>query len=219
MDQSATNRSILGLAEMLFAEEGVGRAAFEEPATKDRQGTSTIQCAFQAGTEEFRTALNQFAEEFRAVQGTTRASVSDPTTWILCLLREMTGVVQRHVGLLHLMTIGSFEAGTESAGLFCSQVQELLPQITSKLRNAIPLIEQDREIAAIFGPAVVCLMASHSLFKPLLEEMGAGPFETSFYRKYPEVIADLAMTGIIAVVFNAKLGKYGPCDVNDDNMQ
>jgi len=126
MNESAARSAILDAAEALLAEEGPAGIGFPELATKAGLGTAAIRLHFQSMAEVFREALDRLAGEFRRAQEVTPAGSCDPTTWMLSFLREMTGVIQRHIGLFHLLVTGPSRARSEYAGLLCTQVSDLL---------------------------------------------------------------------------------------------
>ncbi len=83
-----------------------------------------------------------------------------------------------------------------------------MESIGPDLENAMPLLNLDSQIEMVIGPAMFGAMTSHFIFKHVGESLGLAEFDDNFYIKYPAVIADMMVTGIMAVVLNAKQGKY-----------
>ena len=56
-------------------------------------------------------------------------------------------------------------------------------------------------------------LAAHFLMKSVLEQVGQVDFDEAYYRRLPEVLADLLSGGLLAVAAAERAGRYSAMDV------
>lgn len=198
---------LLCLAERLIAERGLQEIAIEDLAREAGLDTPSAQAFFPSHRRLLLEVVGFLLQEIRAAWEVGLQSSPHPTMQLLQAIHETARVFERRARILPVI-LQAVRQGDALDPTLKAQVQGLWELLVPSLHHAVPLIAGDPQIAAILGPALLCLMASHFLVRPLVERPGTHPFDTAFYAKYPHVIADMAVTGLIAVGFNAREGKY-----------
>ena len=198
-DEATTNskQRILDAAVRLFARKGYAGTGMRELAAEANVKLAAINYFFGCKLELLKAVLDEFFRRYAEVGEEALSGDDPPELKLRRFIRSAIGFFRENPCLLLIVLtefpydvpeIAEFKADRLRKLAEALRREELLPleKLTGK---PVPM--------KIIGPALTTIMASHFLLRPVLEKIPGVSFDEAFYERYPEVIADLFIYGLL----------------------
>jgi len=199
---------ILEAARELFSAKGYSAVGVRELAGNAGVNIAMISYYFGSKQGVLEELINRFFDLYEAIGAEVAEQEADPE-------RRLRTFVHRVVALFRdtprLVRIAMTELPLDATDLAALKADRLKRFVQSFHCGLDKSAKHDPQVAAIRGPALMAMLASHFLMKPVLVEMGRVDFDDAFYAKLPEVLADLFLAGARASVDADRQGRYEDC--------
>ncbi len=206
--QAEPRERILEAARELFSAKGYSAVGVRELAGKAGVNIAMISYYFGSKQGVLEELINRFFDLYEAVAAEVAERETDPD-------RRLRAFVHRVVALFRdnprLVRIAMTELPLDATDLAALKADRLTRFVQSFHCDLEQHPDHDPQVAAIRGPALMAMLASHFLMKPVLVQMGRAEFDETFYAKLPEVLADLFLAGARASVDADRQGRYEDC--------
>ena len=202
---------ILASAEKLFATRGYSAVGVRQLASEAGVNIAMISYYFGSKQGVLEELINRFFDLYEAAAEEVFKLELDPECRLRELVRKIVALFSERPRLVRIaMTELPLEA-TDLARFKAERIHKFL-QTFHEFGDQTPTsAELDPQVAAIRGPALIAILASHFLMQPVLAQMDLVELDEAFYKKLPEVLADLLLAGFHSVVAKDREGKYDRC--------
>jgi len=200
---------ILDAARELFSAKGYSAVGVRELAARACVNIAMISYYFGSKQGVLEELINRFFDLYEAVATEVAAIEADPERRVRAFVRRVVALFRDNPRLVRIAMIELPLDATDLAELKADRLRRFVQGFHSQLHKSKAVC--DPQVAAIRGPALMAMLASHFLMKPVLERMGPVVFDEAFYAKLPEVLADLFLAGARASVEADARGSYADC--------
>lgn len=200
---------ILEAARELFSAKGYSAVGVRELAGQAGVNIAMISYYFGSKQGVLEELINRFFDLYEAVAAEVAEQEADPDCRLRAFVHRVVALFRDNPRLVRIaMTELPLDA-TDLAALKADRLQRFVQSFHGDLHKRKG--ELDPQVAAIRGPALMAMLASHFLMKPVLVQMGQVDFDEAFYAKLPDVLADLFLAGAHASVDADRQGRYADC--------
>jgi AcrR family transcriptional regulator len=202
---------ILASAEKLFATRGYSAVGVRQLASEAGVNIAMISYYFGSKQGVLEELINRFFDLYEAAAEEVFKLDLDPECRLRELVRKIVALFAERPRLVRIaMTELPLEA-TDLARFKAERIHKFL-QTFHGFSSQTPMRgDLDPQVAAIRGPALIATLASHFLMQPVLAQMKLVELDEAFYKKLPEVLADLLLAGFHSVIAKDREGKYDRC--------
>jgi AcrR family transcriptional regulator len=189
-------QQILDAAIYLFARKGFSGTGVREIARRANTNIAMISYYFGSKRGILEAALDMFFQRYQEVAEQALEGDDPPEQKLRRLIRSIVMVLQNNNDLVRIAftelpydvpEIADFKA--ERVKNIAAVFQhKLLPALEGRLPRPIRI--------EIVGPAVIGMLISHFMLRPVLESAFNTSFDEAFYDQYAEKMADLFFYGV-----------------------
>jgi AcrR family transcriptional regulator len=202
---------ILHSAENLFATRGYSAVGVRQLASDAGVNIAMISYYFGSKQGVLEELINRFFDLYEAAAEEVFKLELDPECRLRELVRKILALFAERPRLVRLAMTELPLESTDLARFKAERIHKLLQTFHGFGAKTPTSAELDPQVAAIRGPALIAILASHFLMQPVLAQMKLVELDEAFYRKLPEVLADLLLAGFHSVVTQDREGKYDRC--------
>lgn len=183
---------ILQAAQQLFAQKGYSAVGVRELASKARVNIAMISYYFGSKQGVLKELLDRFFDMYEEAHQAV-SQTDDPKKQLRAFIHIIVELFQKNS---RLVRIAMTELPLDAADLAkhkAERIQRFFQTVVASVHQ-----EQnptDPHIAAIYGPAMISMLASHFLLKPMLQSIEVAEFDEAFYQRLPSVLADMFLDG------------------------
>lgn len=195
------------------SKELIMRAAVNLFAQKGYDGTGVREIAAQAGVNLAMInyfygsklgLLEQILEHFfsnylRVAQEALEATGDDEQNleaMVRTFVRRMVAFFSQNSDQMRVALMDLPFTAPQTAHIKADWVRRLAAMMMDRWSAILGGREHIAGVMAVVGPAIISMLASHFLLKPIISNVGLTPLDDKFYERYPEVLADLCLYGL-----------------------
>ena len=197
-EEPGAKERIFQTAIELFSRKGYAATGVRELAREAGVNLATINYFYGSKQGLMEAVIDYFFSQYIEVIKEALAGDDEPEVKVERLIIAATTFFEKNhrqalIGISNLYL--DSEEMTSFKAKHVSRMLEILTRgvaepLEAKLGRRVPL--------NLIGPAMVSLMLSHYLFKPVAEKVLDRYSDEEFYRRYPENIARIFMHGVLS---------------------
>lgn len=188
---------ILQSAIRLFASKGYAATGVRELAENAGVNLAMINYYFGSKSGVLKAVIDEFFTGYRAIVASALQSEKPLEEKIPNLIDSLIGYFRSHTDMMLVtfteMPIEVSDIATYKAG-HISQLIDIFK------RNVIPVMEKRYGVfppGEMIGPAMIGMLVSHFIFRPVLQNLEGVKLNDAFYRQYTRVISEIFLYGIL----------------------
>ena len=190
-------QQILEAAIGLFAQKGFSATGVREIARTAKVNVAMISYYFGSKRGILEAALDLFFQLYLEVAEEALAGDDPPEQKMRRFLRSIVILLRHNSDLVRItFTELPFDM-PEIAAFKAERVKKIASLFQNKLLSAMEGRLRRPIRLEIVGPAFSCMMVSHFLLRPVIEDVFKTSFDEEFYEQYAEEIADLLFYGVL----------------------
>lgn len=197
VEQSETRERILQAACALFAAQGYAATGLRQVVAQ--AGVSLAMVNYHFGSKQ-RLLLSILDSFFDSMIELARRNLPGPGDAEQRLRRHVTGLVEFFRTQPELMRVALLELPRDMPEIVDYKAEKIRQVVDVAAQQLLPALEArgaGRLRLEILGPALIGVIASHFLLRPVIENVFAVGFDDAFYEGLPREITRLVLHGIM----------------------
>ena len=198
--QTDPKTRIFNSAITLFAQKGFGVVGMRELAEHAQVNLAMINYYFGSKVGVLKDIIHQFLTGYIE---TVKAAVSGEDSIEIKmgrLLPKLIAYLQENQGMLIITYSELPHDSPEIAEFKARYVNALKEYMMDTLGREFYEKTGVSLNLAVIGPALLAMISSHFILKPLIENMDGVVLDAEFYREYPRCITNLFLHGVTGMI-------------------
>jgi len=186
-------------AVRLFSRKGYAATGVRELAREAGVNLAAVNYTFGSKINILKEIMNGFFAEYIRIVEANLKGVEPVEVEIRRTIEAAAAYVRENkdkvvIGLTHLP-----HDDPEVTELKASWVRRMVPLFQERVADRLEQAHGRKVPLALVGPAVIALISSHFLFRPVIEKVMPPGFDDDFLDQYPSLVARLFLHGLMGL--------------------
>ena len=191
---------IMQAAVRLFAQKGYEGTGVREIASSAGVNLAMINYFYGSKLGLLEHILEHFFSNYLRVAkealDATGGDGQNVEAMVRTFVRRMVAFFAENSDQMRVALMELPVAAPQTAHIKADWVRKLAGMMMERWSVLLGGQENIAGVLAVVGPALISMLASHFLLKPIISNVGLAPLDEKFYERYPEVLADLCLYGL-----------------------
>ena len=181
----------------LFAEKGFNAVSVRELADTARVNPAMINYYFGSKVAILKEIIDTFFTPYMKIIEGTFAGGGTIEERLCLLVRRLVEYFRANREMVIIAFTELPFDHPEIAEYKARYVNTIRGLATREMMGALNMLPGRRLPLEIFGPALIGMLLSHFLLRPIIERLDGVVLDDVFYESYPDIISDIYLHGVV----------------------